>query len=216
MYDRPALVAVYGVLLNFKSELLALGDAVNQPPYKTPPRAPVLYIKPANTWIGEGDSIPVPAGEPAIQIGATLGIVFGKPAVRVSEQQALDYVAGYRIVNDVRLPHASYFRPAIKQLCRDGFCSLSEVIDRNKIRDVDALTIRSYVNGKPLQQSNTGDLIRSVPKLIADVTEFMTLAYGDVLLIGVAEGRPSAGIGNRVTIEIEGIGRLENIVGAAA
>ena len=215
--DPMTIGAVYGVLLNFKSELAALGDAVNRPPYKAPPRAPVLYVKPANTWIGPGDSIPIPAGESAIQIGATLGIVFERPAVRVTAQQALECVRGFCVVNDVRLPHSNYFRPAIKQLCRDGFCAIGDIAPRDRALDPDRLVLRAFVNDKLQQESSTGELIRAVPQLIADITEFMTLSTGDMLLVGVAEGRPVARSGDRVAVEVESIGRLENtVVGAAA
>ena len=56
-----APATLYGVLLNYRGALAALGEAVNKPPYKAPPKAPVLYIKPANTWIGDGAPIPVPS-----------------------------------------------------------------------------------------------------------------------------------------------------------
>lgn len=92
---------VYGTLLNHHDALAALGDAVNAPPYKAAPKAPILYIKPRNTWLDAGDAIVVPAGVPELEIGATLGLVIGRPACRVTEADALSYVAGYVIVNDV-------------------------------------------------------------------------------------------------------------------
>jgi 5-oxopent-3-ene-1,2,5-tricarboxylate decarboxylase / 2-hydroxyhepta-2,4-diene-1,7-dioate isomerase len=208
--DVPAPRAVYGVLLNFKNELEALGDAVREPPYKAPPRAPVLYVKPANTWIGDGASIPLPAGESALQPGATLGLVFGRAATHVPAQQALDYVAGYCVVNDVRLPHKSFYRPAIKQLCRDGFCAIGPTVEREF--DCNGVTIRCHVNGSLRQEMRAADLVRSIPRLIADITSFMTLGAGDVLLVGVAADRPDARAGDRVHVEIEGLGSIENSV----
>lgn len=211
--DGAAPRAVYGVLLNFRNELAALGDAVNERPYNHPPRAPVLYVKPANTWIGEGALIPLPSGEPLIQPGATLGIVFGRTATQVSERQAFDTVAGYCVINDVRLPHASYYRPALKQSCRDGFCAIgSRIVSREQAGNLAALTLRTYVNGSLRHEANTADLVRSVPRLIADITEFMTLAPGDILMVGVAAGRPSAREGDLVRIEAEGIGYIDNPV----
>ena len=90
---------VYGTLLNHADALAALGAAVHAPPYKAPPQAPVLYIKPRNTWVGEGDAIVVPAGVEALEIGATLGLVIGRAASRVGEGEALQFVAGAVIVN---------------------------------------------------------------------------------------------------------------------
>src|SRR2546427_3028968 len=91
-YDVPTIGTVYGTALNFRGALAALGDAVNAAPYNVPPKAPVLYIKPANTWIGYGAPIPLPSDIAAVQIGATLGIVIGRAACRVPVGRALDFV----------------------------------------------------------------------------------------------------------------------------
>lgn len=215
--DRDAPRAVYGVVLNFRNELTALGEAIHAKPYNQPPSAPILYVKPANTWIGEGDPIALPAGEPLLQPGATLGMVFGRAAVRVTEQSALDYVAGYCVINDVRLPHDSYYRPALKQLCRDGFCAIGTLIERRKAGNPDALTLRTYVNGSLQHEANTRDLVRSAPRLIAEISDFMTLGAGDILMIGVPHGRPAARAGDRVRVEVAGIGHIENpVTGATA
>ena len=202
---------VYGTLLNYRGALAALGDAVHQPPYKAPPKAPVLYIKPANTWIGAGAPIPVPGDAEALQMGAALGVVIGRTACRVPLEAALDYVVGYTVVNDVSVPHDSYYRPSIRLKCRDGFCPIgTKIVDRARVPDPDALTVRVFVDGALRQQNTTANLVRPTARLIADVTEFMTLSAGDILLTGVPENAPLARAGQRVAIEIEGVGRLEN------
>jgi 5-oxopent-3-ene-1,2,5-tricarboxylate decarboxylase/2-hydroxyhepta-2,4-diene-1,7-dioate isomerase len=206
-----APATVYGVLLNYKGALAALGDTVNEPPYKAPPKAPVLYIKPANTWIGDGAPIPVPGDVEALQMGAALGVVIGRTACRVPAESALDYVAGYTVVNDVSVPHGSFYRPSIRFKCRDGFCPIdTAVVDRARVSNPDALRVRVFVDGALRQENTTANLIRPTARLIADVTEFMTLAEGDMLLTGVPENAPLARAGQRVAIEIEGVGRLEN------
>ncbi len=85
---------VYGTLLNHRDALAALGDAVHQPPYKAAPKAPILYIKPRNTWVGPGDAVVVPHDVEELEIGATLGLVIGRVACRVREEGALDHIAG--------------------------------------------------------------------------------------------------------------------------
>jgi 5-oxopent-3-ene-1,2,5-tricarboxylate decarboxylase/2-hydroxyhepta-2,4-diene-1,7-dioate isomerase len=206
-----APATVYGVLLNYKGALAALGDTVNEPPYKAPPKAPVLYIKPANTWIGDGAPIPVPGDVEALQMGAALGVVIGRTACRVPAESALDYVAGYTVVNDVSVAHESFYRPSIRFKCRDGFCPIgTAIVDRARVLNPDALRVRVFVDGALRQENTTANLIRPTARLIADVTEFMTLAAGDVLLTGVPENAPLARAGQRVAIEIEGVGRLEN------
>jgi 5-oxopent-3-ene-1,2,5-tricarboxylate decarboxylase/2-hydroxyhepta-2,4-diene-1,7-dioate isomerase len=202
---------VYGALLNHRAALDALGDAVHQPPYKAPPQAPVLYVKPRNTLAAPGATVVVPADAAELELGATLGIVIGRTACRVAEAQAPEHVAGYVIVADVGVPHASYYRPSIRCKARDGFCPIGpRVVARGAIADPDALGVRVQVDGELRQSTSTAGMIRPVARLIADVTEFMTLAPGDVLLLGVAAGAPRARAGQRITIEIDGLGRLEN------
>jgi 5-oxopent-3-ene-1,2,5-tricarboxylate decarboxylase / 2-hydroxyhepta-2,4-diene-1,7-dioate isomerase len=210
-WDVPTRGTVYGTLLNFRGALAVLAAAMHGPPYQEPPHAPVLYIKPANTWTACGAQIALPAAVDAVEIGAALGIVIGTTACRVPESHALACVAGYTIVNDVCEPHASVYRPAIRQRCRDGFCAIGPwVIARDEIDSPDALGVRVLVNGKPVVENTTENLVRPVARLIADVTEFMTLAAGDVLLAGVPENAPRARVGDRLRIEIDGIGALQN------
>ncbi|HEY0766628.1 MAG TPA: fumarylacetoacetate hydrolase family protein [Steroidobacteraceae bacterium] len=207
---------VYGALLNHRTALAALGAAVNEPPYQAPPKAPVLYIKPRNTLAASGDRVTVPTDVPELEVGACLGLVIGRTACRLSEAQALEHLAGYLIVNDVSVPHASYHRPSIRFKARDGFCPLGpRVVPRAAIADPDALTIRVYVDDELKHTATTAGLVRPVAKLLADVTDFMTLAPGDVLAVGVASPAPRVRAGQQASIEIDGFGRLENrFVGA--
>ena len=203
---------VYGTLLNFRGALEALGDAVHQPPLKAPPKAPILYIKPRNTHAGDGDAVALPPGVDALEFGASLALVIGRTACRVAERDALEHVAGYAIVNDVSVPHPSYYRPALRFKCRDGFCPIGPTIPRNAVEDPDALAIEVEVDGKIVQRDHTATLIRPVAKLLADVTEFMTLAPGDLLMVGVPAGAPRLRAGQRATIRIELLGELRNHV----
>jgi len=202
---------VYGALLNHRSALAALGAAASRPPYKAPPVAPVLYIKPRNTLAVSGDVVWIPAGTLELEVGACLGMVIGRTACRVSEAQALDHVAGYLIVADVSVPHESFHRPSIRYKARDGYCPLGPaVIERAAVANPDALTIRTYVDGALVQTASTSDAIRCAAKLLADVTEFMTLSPGDVLALGAAAPAPRVRSGQNVSIEIDGLGRLGN------
>lgn len=203
--------AVYGTLLNHRSALAALGDAVNRPPYDAPPDAPVLYIKPRNTLAAPGCAVRIPAGIPELEVGACLGLVIGRTACRVSEPRALDYVAGYLIVADVSIPHASYHRPAIRFKARDGFCPLGPAVTaRAAVANPDALAIRTYLDGALVHSANTADSIRPAARLLADVTDFMTLAPGDVLALGAAGQAPRVRSGQTARIEIDGLGSLSN------
>ena len=208
---------VYGVLMNQRAALAALGAAVSEPPYKAPPAAPVLYVKPRNTLNVPGGAVALPADVPELETGATLGLVFGRTACRVAPADALEFIAGYTIVNDLSVPHASYYRPSIRFKARDGSCCIGpEVVARVRIADPDALGIRVFVDGQLVQQGSTRELVRPVRQLIADVTEFMTLQPGDVLLVGVPPGSPRVHAGQGVAVEIDALGRLENRVVAEA
>ena len=203
---------VYGTLLNFRGALAALGDAVHAPPYKAPPKAPVLYIKPRNTLARDGDAVELPRGVDTLEFGATLALVIGRTACRLSEENALDAVAGYAVVNDVSIPHRSYYRPSLPFKCRDGFCPIGAVVPRAAVADPDALEIVVEVDGEVVQRASTTTLIRPVRRLLADVTAFMTLSPGDLLTIGVPEGAPRLRAGQRATIRIASVGALSNRV----
>jgi len=202
---------LYGTLVNHRTALAELGAAVNKPPYQAPPKAPVLYIKPSTTLASDHAVVTVPHGVAELEVGAALGLVIGRPACNLSEHTALEYVAGYLIVNDVSVPHGTYYRPSISHIARDGFCPLGpRVVPREAVADPDALGIRVRIDGVLRQSCGTADLLRPVRRLLADITEFMTLAPGDVLAVGSAAPAPRVRPGQRVTIEIDQIGVLEN------
>ena len=211
LHDALPLGTVYGTLLNHRAALAALGDAVHRPPYKAPPQAPVLYIKPRNTFAGDGDAVVVPAGVDEVEIGATLGIVFGRDACRVAEADSLACVAGYTVCNDLSVPHDSFYRPSLRFKCRDGFLPIGPwLVAARRVADPDALAVQVSVDGQVVHRTSTSGMQRPVARLIAEVSAFMTLAAGDVLMLGVAAGAPRARAGQRVRIEIEGIGALDN------
>jgi 5-oxopent-3-ene-1,2,5-tricarboxylate decarboxylase/2-hydroxyhepta-2,4-diene-1,7-dioate isomerase len=207
---------VYGTLLNHKSALAALGEKAGAPPYNAPPRAPVLYVKPRNTLAICGDTVEIPASAGELEAAACLGIVVGRTACEVPEASASEHIAGFLMVNDVSIPHPNYYRPSVRYKARDGYCPLGpRVTARALIADPDALTIRTYVDGALVQTFSTADLIRSVARLLADVTEFMTLAPGDVLAVGAAAPAPRVRAGQTVIIEADGLGALINPFAAA-
>lgn len=189
--------AVYGVALNFRSELQSLGDQLNRNPYKKPPVAPVLYLRPRNTWSTNGAPIHLPADAKQLKMAGTTGIVIGRP----------NQISGYVAVNDVSIPHASYYRPAIRQRCRDGFCVIgSEITDRQPRE------IRILINDEIRCRANMDDLVRPMDRLIADISEFLTLQPGDIVLVGEPHDAPLAQAGDRVRVEVDGLAPLENEV----
>ena len=201
---------VVGAFLNFQGAWKAIEPQMHQEPHFKPPEHVVLYVKPANTWRKNGDAIVLPNGVDEVEVGATLGIVMGAATSRVHEHDALKYVAGYVAVNDVTVPHQSVLRPPIQQKCRDSFCPIGEMKPAGAVADPNDLTLHIWVNGELKATHSTRELIRPVARLIADVTDFMTLEAGDVLLVGTPENLPRAHAHDRVAVEIEGVGRVEN------
>ncbi|MBR0567070.1 fumarylacetoacetate hydrolase family protein [Azoarcus sp. L1K30] len=205
----PQVGTVYGVVLNDHRSLARFGDALEAPPYKGAPKAPAMYLKPANTIVADGATVRLPKGETAVEIGATVGIVIGRPAARLTADSALAAVAGYVLVADLSLPHASYYRPAIREKCFDGACPVAArtvpAAEAGRLADL-KLTIS--VDGVAVGTRTFTELVRDVPRLLADVTEFMTLSVGDVLLLGVEYQAPQARAGSSVHIEAGPLGTL--------
>lgn len=207
---------VYGTLLNHRAALVALGDAVNHPPYKAPPKAPVLYVKPRNTLARSGAVVMVPTGVAELEVGACLAMVIGSTACHLTEREALAHVAGYLLMNDISVPHPDYYRPSVRYKARDGFCPLGEVSAASRVSNPNAVTLRIYVDDALVQSVSTADMIRSVQRLLVEVTEFMTLVPGDVLALGVAAPAPRVRAGQRVRIEADGLIALSNSFAGAA
>ncbi len=204
---------IYAAALNFEGTYAALEPLMHAAPYNAPPRAPVLYIKPPLCRIAGGEGIPCPRDVPALSMGGTLAVIIGRTARRVVERDALSYVGAYAIANDVSVPEASFYRPAVAQRSRDGFCPMSEPVAAEGVGfNPDALTVRIFLNDVLRGEANTSTLRRSVARLLADVTDFLTMSPGDVLLVGEPPAAPVASPGDNVRIEIDGLGALSNPV----
>lgn len=204
---------VVSALLNHRPQLQALGEAASLPPYQAPPQAPVLAVRPRHMLAADGDALAVPASADGLEAGPSLGIVIGRVTCRVPASQALQHVAGYLLAGEVRLPLASHYRPAVRLTSRDGFCPLSDrLVPAAQVPDPDALPASVEVNGQRQQLTGTGDRLRGVARLIADVSAFMTLQPGDLLLLGAAHGAPRVRAGQVVRLAIEGIGMLTHPV----
>ena len=189
---------VYGTLLNFRREWDLWSARMTQDPHKAPPKAPVLYVKTANTFCPAGQDLLLQDGVSEVDIGATLGLVIGAQA----------QVVGAVLLNDWCVPHASYYRPPVKFRCRDGFLGLPAQATVGQVQDWAGLQLEVRRNGEHVQTVELRELMRNMPTLLADVGEFMTLQPGDVLMVGtdcLADGlRPRAKAGDRVEISAPG------------
>lgn len=205
--NLDSLGTVYGTLLNFRSEWDAWAPKMNEAPYKAPPKQPVLYIKPANTWSNDGTTIAVPARAPQVEVGATIAMVMKAPGE----------VGGYRLMNDLSLPHASFFRPPVKFKCLDGFLGIGDtLLPAGADVDPSTFVLEVRINRELKQTVRFSSLVRDASQLLSDVSAFMTLGKGDALMLGCDLGRPLAKVGDRIEIRAPGFGTLANTLVAEA
>jgi 5-oxopent-3-ene-1,2,5-tricarboxylate decarboxylase/2-hydroxyhepta-2,4-diene-1,7-dioate isomerase len=211
--ELPIHGTVYGVLLNAQAEWQSASALMNEPPYKAPPAAPVLYIKTANTWSAHDTAIPVPADVPDVEIGATLGVVMGVPNTHGEPS----HVRGFVLLNDVSVPHSvqaqGFYRPPVKYKNLDGFLGVGPtLLPAADLTQPNALTLEVRVNGVLRQSLDLRQMRRPLNQLLTDVNDFMTLQAGDVLMLGLdictqgpeAGHRPHARVGDVIEIQAPG------------
>ena len=201
---------VYGCLLNFQREWDLWAPRMAQDPHKGPPKAPVLYVKSANTFNPSG-TLTLQDGVNEVDIGATLGLVMGAHGTPVSAV----------LLNDWSVPHESYYRPPVKFKCVDGFLGIGGQARGIAQVNTDTVMLTVKVNGQAVQRVNYADTVRKSNALLSDISEFMTFQEGDMLLLGsdcLPDGkRPRAKAGDVVEISAEGFDTLMNtFVGGAS
>jgi 2-keto-4-pentenoate hydratase/2-oxohepta-3-ene-1,7-dioic acid hydratase in catechol pathway len=178
----------------------------------TVPSSPVLFLKPSTSLLGPGKTVQYPPMSKRVDYEAELVVVMGKLAKNIAENEALDYVLGYTCGNDVT---ARDLQPQNGQWTVaksfDTFMPLGPWVETDI--DPSNLRIRALLNGQVRQSSSTANLIFKVPSLIAYISQIMTLEPGDVIMTGTPSGVGPMQKGDRIVIEIEGIGQLENIIG---
>lgn len=194
---------VVGLGLNYRKHVEEIGFDL--------PKEPLIFLKPPSAVIGHLDTIQYPADTKRVDFEGELGLVIGKTARMVEEEDALDYVFGCTVANDVS---ARDYQDREGQWTRgkgfDTFCPLGPVIATGI--DPDNLSIKSRLNGKTVQDSTTADQVFNNAKLVSFVSKVMTLLPGDVILTGTPSGIGPMEKGDEIEIEIEGIGVLKNIV----
>ena len=208
---RPGKIVCVG--LNYRDHAAESGQPV--------PDHPILFPKFANSVIGPGDAIVLPADTEQPDYEAELGVVIGATAKQVSESEALGHVAGYTCLNDVSARDLQ-FRSSQWMLGKaiDTFLPMGPwLVTADEIPDPQALRIRCRLNDEQVQDSSTEQMVFGVAELVAFISRTMTLVPGDVIATGTPPGVGFAQTpprflqgGDEVTIEIERIGALTNPV----
>ena len=212
--SRPGKIIAVG--LNYRDHSLEQGIQ--------PPTTPVIFAKFSTSITGPYDPILIPGDDPQVDYEAEMAVVIGRRGKAIPADRAMDYVAGYMVLNDVS---ARRWQFADKQWVRgkscDTFCPIGPwLTTREDVPDPHALHVSCRVNGMLLQDSNTQLLIFRVPQLIAFVSASITLEPGDIIATGTPEGvgifrKPPVLLqrGDLVEVEIEGLGSLRNPVAAS-
>jgi 2-keto-4-pentenoate hydratase/2-oxohepta-3-ene-1,7-dioic acid hydratase in catechol pathway len=174
---------------------------------------PVVFLKPNTAVIGPNDAIQLPPVQGRIIHEGELAIVIGAVAKRVRAEDADQVIFGYTVANDVT---------ALDQMLEDGqwargkgydtFCPIGPVIETGI--DPRGVPIRTLVDGEERSTGHTRDLVLSIPEIVEMVSDVWTLLPGDIILTGSSPGRLEIEAGQRVEVEIGGIGRLVNPVRA--
>ncbi|HEX7761615.1 MAG TPA: fumarylacetoacetate hydrolase family protein [Caulobacteraceae bacterium] len=182
------------------------------------PQTPLVFLKAGATFTGHKGTTPIPEDARQMHPECELVAVIGKPAKRVSRADALDYVSGYTIACDyaIREYLENYYRPNLRVKNRDGTTPLGPwIVDAADVGDPQALALTTRVNGVEVQAGTTADMVFGVAALIEHLSEFMTLAPGDMILTGTPHGVHFVAAGDEVVCEIEKVGRLVNRVATA-
>jgi 2-keto-4-pentenoate hydratase/2-oxohepta-3-ene-1,7-dioic acid hydratase in catechol pathway len=174
------------------------------------PDRPMLFLKPPNTVSGHGDTVTLPSEKETVEFEAEFGVVIGEQCRNVPESEAMDVVEGYTCVNDIsNRDDQRQEQNWIRGKAFDDAAPIGPVIATPDEVPADA-RIELRLNGETRQESTIDEFIFSVPELIAEITTYMTLEPGDVISTGTTAGVGALSDGDRVAIEIEGIGTLEH------
>jgi acylpyruvate hydrolase len=194
---------------NYSEHIRELGNEV--------PEKPVLFIKPASSIIGQGETVIIPPYSHECHHEVELAVLIGKWGKNIREQDALEHVAGYGVAIDLTLRDVQneLKKKGLPWEIAKGFdtaCPLSDFIPNGQVPDPHALHIALRVNDKVRQNSSTAHMMRSIPTIIRDVSAAFTLEEGDVILTGTPAGVGPVASGDRLTAEIERVGQLEVFV----
>lgn len=208
---RPSKIICVGV--NYLDHVKEMGHDV--------PTLPVLFSKFQNALIGHNADIMGMAKSDQLDYEVELACVIGKTCTEVSESEALDYILGYTIANDISARDLQKRTPQwLQGKTLDKSTPVGPVIvTTDELNDASKLAIKSIVNGEVRQASSTNQLIFNIPTLIAFISNLITLEPGDLILTGTPHGvgfaeKPPRLLqsGDEVVCEIEGIGTLYNTV----
>jgi 2-keto-4-pentenoate hydratase/2-oxohepta-3-ene-1,7-dioic acid hydratase in catechol pathway len=214
MIERPQKIVCVG--LNYRDHAEEQGTAL--------PERPLLFAKWPNTLIADGEAIVIPTISQNVDYEAELGVVIDRRARGVSVADALDYVRGYVVANDVSGRDLQFSDGQwVRGKSLDTFLPVGDLVPASEVPDPQVLAIRAVLNGTVMQDSSTSNMIFGVAEIISFVSQAITLESGDLIITGTPAGvgafrDPPVWLkpGDEITIEVEGVGSITNPVTAVA
>lgn len=201
---RPPKIICIG--LNYRRHALESGMAV--------PPVPVVFTKYSNTLTDFGSEVPLgPVGR-EFDYEVELGVVIGRKCKHVDRDEALGYVLGYCVANDLSCRDLQFLSSQwLLGKSLDAFLPLGKyLVTADEVGDPQALQLSCTLNGEQRQHSSTADMIFPVAELVAFLSRHMTLEPGDLILTGTPAGVGPLTDGSSVSVAVEGIGTLTNPV----
>jgi 5-oxopent-3-ene-1,2,5-tricarboxylate decarboxylase/2-hydroxyhepta-2,4-diene-1,7-dioate isomerase len=145
-----------------------------------------------------------------LEVSAALAVVFGRATRCIPPGEALESIAGYTLALDLSEPGGDFFRPPIREKCRDGFLPIGpQLVPREEIADLELLRVHLEVDDEEVASFSVGANAARFASLIAEVSDFMTFNAGDVLLVSRTPLGPQARVGNRISAVADGFSRLD-------
>ena len=180
------------------------------------PKEPIFFLKPSSCIINDGDNIVLPKGIGAVHFEAELALIFGKTGKNIPESEALSYVSHIAAFNDVTARDMQTIarkegNPWSIAKGMDTFGPMSAPVLSKGI-DLSDLRVTSTLNGTIKQDSNTSLMIFPPARLISEISKFMTIEEGDILITGTPQGIDELRPGDTITITVEGVGSVTNKV----
>jgi 5-oxopent-3-ene-1,2,5-tricarboxylate decarboxylase / 2-hydroxyhepta-2,4-diene-1,7-dioate isomerase len=207
----PPIQTVYGSLMHHRDELQAMKDTAHQPPYNAPPKAPVLYIKPANTFNPFGQTFHLPHAHTQILARACVGLIYmpNQPlAGTESAQGAIKKVVhddwAIALLCDFSLPHTSFYRPPLRFNALDGSLALPQTWFEWPQYGLQDQRIETWVNGQCVHVYLSADWLASARAQLEAVSEFIAWEVGDVLMLGCPPDAPLVKAGDVVETRLDG------------
>lgn len=188
---------------NFADHAAEIGESITD--------EPLIFFKPSSAIIGHGDAIVIPPQSKQVELEAELTLVIGKLAKNVSVEDALGFLWGYTIANDVTARDLQFGDGQwARSKAFDSFCPLGPWVETELV--LDDQIIESRINGEVKQNVSISRMVHSIPQIISFVSHQMSLLPGDIILTGSPAGISEIRRGDLVECEVEGIGILTNSV----